>query len=86
MRIASNNSNRPFLLDGADYHLASIAVDANGGTATLQKLVGRDPDNDTWVDVEDGAFAADGEKTFYAPKGQYFRVTITGSAVAFVTG
>lgn len=79
-------SNKPFNWTGSQHGTKSMAVIVNGGTATLQKLVGDDPDSDSWVNVTDGAFSADGELTFYAPQGVYFRITLTGSAVAHISG
>lgn len=58
-----------------------LVVDANGGTATIQAKGGT-----VWVDVTDGQLAVDGMLTFYAVSGQVFRVTLTGSAAAWLAG
>lgn len=79
-------SNAVFGQVGATNGYMSLVITASTGTAQLQKLAGNDPENDTWVDVTDGTYTADGEDTFYAPKGQWFRITLTGDAKAYTAG
>ncbi len=76
-------SNQPFGTNGKDNGVISIVTTMSSGTATLQKLAGNDPDNDTWVNVTDGAFAATGEATIRAPRSQKYRMTLTGDAAAW---
>lgn len=75
----SVSSNQEFQSDGrAD--VISLVVTGSSGSATLQKEGGG-----SWVNVSDGAITNSGELTFWAPKGQTYRVTLTGDCEAFVT-
>lgn len=76
-------SNQVFEPSGTS-PVMSVTVTAVTGTAVLQKLAGAD-ESGTWVNVVDGSVTnANGELTVWAPKGQKFRITLTGDAEAFV--
>lgn len=72
-----------FESDGVNKTL-SLVVTGSSGTVTLEKLAGSDTSG-TWIAVTDGAITNNGELTFWAPKGQKFRVDITGDCAAYVT-
>ena len=76
-------SNQPFGTNGKDNGVISIVTTMSSGTATLQKLAGNDPDNDTWVTVANGVYSVTGEATIRAPRSQKYRMTLTGDAAAW---
>lgn len=69
-------SNQVFEVDGNAQVISLVATGT--GTSTLQKLAGNDTSG-TWVSVTDGAITNAGEITFWAPKGQKYRVTLSGT-------
>lgn len=77
-------SGSVFGTTGARDGVMSLAFSITSGSVTLQKLVGND-ESGTWVDVTDGSFSTSGETSFYAPRGQKFRVQYTDATV-YVAG
>lgn len=78
-------NEQDFGVTGAYYGPLSLTYSITSGTVQLQKLCGNDSANDTWIDVENGEFTTTGEKTFWAPKGQKYRVQFTDATV-YVAG
>ena len=72
-------SNEPF--QASRNGIRQLSVIANGGSATLQAEAGSN-----WITVTDGVISADSLTTFHAVSGQRYRVTLAGSAVAWITG
>jgi len=62
--------------------LRQLVVVVGTGDATLQAK----GDASNWVTVDDGLIAADKVITFYAVSDQIFRVTLTGTAQAWLAG
>lgn len=78
-------NNLPFGVSGGKSGVISLVGAITSGTVTLQKLCGNDPDG-TWVTVSGGVYSANFESTFWAPPGQQYRVTISGTADVYAAG
>ena len=76
---ASTTGSSVFVKEGGRY---TFRIDGtfNGATAQLQILSPSDPgDESVWMDVEDGAFTAEGAVTVEVSSYVKYRVEITGS-------
>lgn len=74
------------VIQGGERGVMTVTVSMSSGTVTLQALAGNDPDNDTWVNVPDGAWSASTQASFYAPPSQKYRFVLTGDATGWVSG
>lgn len=64
--------------------IMQITAIVGTGDVTLEALAGGK--NGTAVAVTDGIITADGISTFYAVSSQWFQVTLTGNAQAWLEG